>query len=152
MAKKRKRRSKDNFIRNVLIVFGSMLVILIGMLIIYNITSDELKYKDFENVSSYEEVKNISDQKYLLYFYSDSCPYCQQIKAASLNFFDENKDELPVYMLDADRIRGSKDSLNLPFGESLSSTPTLMVVENGIITQFLVGTVEIQNYYDNYGK
>lgn len=55
-------------------------------------------------------------------------------------------------MLDADRIRGSKDSLNLPFGESLSSTPTLMVVEYGIITQFLVGTVEIQNYYEEYNK
>lgn len=43
MTKKRRRRSKDNFIRNVLIVFGSMFVLLIGMLIIYNTTSDELK-------------------------------------------------------------------------------------------------------------
>jgi hypothetical protein len=152
MAKKRKRRSKDNFIRNVLIVFGSMFVLLIGMLINYNITSDKLKYKYFEHVSSYEEVKNISNQKYLLYLHSDSCHFCQQVKSTSLNFFYENKDELPVYMLDTDRIRGSKDILNLPFGEILNSTPTLIIVENGIITQFLIGTVEIQNFYNEYIK
>jgi len=53
-------------------------------------------------------------------------------------------------LLDADRIRGSKDSLNLPYGESLKSTPTLMVVQNGIIIDFLVGTIEITEYYDGF--
>jgi hypothetical protein len=59
-------------------------------------------------------------------------------------------DTLPVYMMDADRINGSKDSLNLPPGASLRSTPTLMLVENGIITKFLVGTEEITTFYNGY--
>ncbi|MGS0973281.1 MAG: thioredoxin family protein [Candidatus Izemoplasmataceae bacterium] len=92
----------------------------------------------------------MQDETYLLYFYSETCPYCNQIKDRSLNFFEEHKDELPVYLLDADRIRGSKDSLNLPYGESLKSTPTLMVVQNGIIIDFLVGTIEITEYYDGF--
>jgi len=150
MKRRKKRRNSDKFIRNVLITFGIVLSSLVALLVIINITSDDLKYKDFPKISSYEDVNQIQDETYLLYFYSETCPYCNQIKDRSLNFFEEHKDDLPVYLLDADRIRGSKDSLNLPFGESLKSTPTLMVVQNGIIIDFLVGTIEITEYYDGF--
>ncbi len=150
MKRRKKRRNSDKFIRNVLITFGIVLSSLVALLVILNITSDDLKYKDFPKISSYEDVNQIQDETYLLYFYSETCPYCNQIKDRSLNFFEEHKDDLPVYLLDADRIRGSKDSLNLPFGESLKSTPTLMVVQNGIIIDFLVGTIEITEYYDGF--
>jgi thiol-disulfide isomerase/thioredoxin len=152
MKRRKKRRNSDNFIRNVLIVFGIVLSSLIAMVIFFNITSDDLKYKDFPKIGSYEEVNQIQDETYLLYFYSETCPYCNQIKNRSLNFFEEHKDDLPVYLLDADKIRGSKDSLNLPFGESLKSTPTLMIVQNGIIIDFLVGTIEITDYYDGFSQ
>lgn len=150
MKRRKKRRNSDKFIRNAFIIFGIVLSSLVALLVILNITSDDLKYKDFPKISSYEEVNQIQDETYLLYFYSETCPYCNQIKDRSLNFFEEHKDDLPVYLLDADRIRGSKDSLNLPFGESLKSTPTLMVVQNGIIIDFLVGTIEITEYYDRF--
>ena len=150
MKRRKKRRNSDKFIRNAFIIFGIVLSSLVALLVILNITSDDLKYKDFPKISSYEEVNQIQDDTYLLYFYSETCSYCNQIKDRSLNFFEEHKDDLPVYLLDADRIRGSKDSLNLPFGESLKSTPTLMVVQNGIIIDFLVGTIEITEYYDGF--
>jgi thiol-disulfide isomerase/thioredoxin len=148
--KKRKQKSKDNFIKKVSIVFAALLGIMTVTVVILNQTSDTLDYKSFQAVDSYEKVNEIEDQKFSLYFYSESCGACQSIKNTSLSFFDDNRDNLPVYMLDASTIRGSRDSLDLPQGESLTSTPTLMIVEYGVIVQFLVGTVEIQDYIDNY--
>lgn len=144
------RKSSDNLIRNILIVFGSIFTILIVSLIIFNVTSEELKYSDFKEVKSYNEISTIQDQKYLLYFYSESCGACQSIKTQSLNFFNENEKDLPVYMIDANRISGTKDSLDLPESKTLTSTPTLMVVENGIIIKFLVGTEEIALFYNEF--
>lgn len=148
--KKRKQKSKDNFIKKVSIVFAALLGIMTVTVVILNQTSDTLDYKSFQEVDSYEKVNEIEDQKFSLYFYSESCGACKSIKNSSLSFFDDNRDNLPVYMLDASTIRGSRDSLDLPQGESLTSTPTLMIVEYGVIVQFLVGTVEIQDYIDNY--
>ena len=150
--KRKRKSSKDTFLKKALVSFGVIFAILVGSLIFANATSDALDYKDFEILDAYEDVRKIEDEKYLLYFYSEACVYCQQIEQVSLNFFEENKENLPVYLIDADRVRGSKDSLNIPYGESLKSTPTLMVVENYQITKFLVGTEEIKDYYENYNK
>lgn len=152
MMYKKKKRNSDNFIRNVVIGFGSIFTVLILSIILINSSSEELKYNDFQEVKSYNQIESIQAQKFLLYFYSESCGACQKIKTQSLNFFDEYKNELPVYMMDASSISGSMDSLVLPPGDVLNSTPTLMVVENGVIVNFYVGTEEIGSYYNEFSK
>lgn len=147
---RKKHRKSDHFFRNVLIGFGTIFLTLIVLIIVFEASSEELKYSSFDEINNYDDIYSIDDQKFLLYFYSESCGACQNIKTSSLSFFKQYEDDLPVYMMDATRIKGSKDILILPFGEELTSTPTLMVVENGIITEFYIGTVEISNFYSSF--
>ena len=60
-----KRKSSDKFVTKIIIGFGVAFVVLVAALLIYNAT--KLKYEDFEHVTSFSEVLNQTEDKYLVY-------------------------------------------------------------------------------------
>ena len=129
-----KRKSSDKFVTKIIIGFGVAFVVLVAALLIYNAT--KLKYEDFEHVTSFSEVLNQTEDKYLVYYYSESCGYCKQIKDEVLDFATENNGNLKVYLVDAYDVDGTTIP---PF---TGGTPTMALVEDGSITDSFTGAVQ----------
>lgn len=150
MAKTYKKK-QDNFLRNVLIGFGSIFVILFAVMVYFNIT--ELKYDDFEQVGTYDDVDNMEEDLYAVYYYSLSCGVCTTIKADILQFAEENALGMKVYMLGHEETSeifpGAKQLITGPEGEKLTSTPTLMIFKDGELIEFVVGNPYIPQFIDD---
>jgi thioredoxin-related protein len=110
----------------------------------------ELEYNDFEFLSHFDNALLKEEATYLLYFYSETCGHCQNIKVDVLQFINEHQDTIKVYLVDARTVEGSHLSLDLGDGETLSGTPTLVVVEGGTVTEYFVGTPDILGYIETY--
>jgi len=143
------RKKEDNFLRNVLIIFGSVFVILMGVMIYYNITA--LDYDDFEQVGSYNNVETQSEDIYAVYYYSTTCGACAAIKEDILKFAKENEFGMKVYLmsyqetLDID----GRSFIIKPDGEALgSSFPGLLIYSDGEMVEYLGGTTEINDFMD----
>ena len=146
MAKSKSLRKKqDKFLLKVGLVFGGIFAVLIAALLIYNAVSPKLDYSDFEHVTVWEEMETQEEEKYLLYYYSESCYYCKQIKDVVLDFTQENQADAKVYLMDAGNMTGTR-----PFesGALGTRTPTLHVVVDGEIVQTVEGTAAILDVFD----
>lgn len=145
------RKKEDNFLRNVLIVFGSVFVILLGVMIYYNITA--LDYDDFEQLGTYDVIAEQDEELYAVYYYSTSCGACASIKEKLLKFAKENELGMKVYLMGYEvTFEDEQDSRDLiigPAGEELTSFPTLMVYQDGEMIEFLVNTTNITNFMDD---
>ena len=156
MAKTYKKK-QDNFLRNVLIGFGSVFVVLFAVMLYFNIT--ELKYDDFEQVGTYDDVAKMPEDVYAVYYYSTSCGACNTIKSTVLDFAEENALGLKVYMLGHEQtsevIPGARSRILDPAGPTetttgyLSSTPTLIVFQDGEIIEFIIGGNNIPDFIES---
>lgn len=149
MAKKH-RKKEDNFLRNVLIIFGSVFVILMGVMIYYNITA--LDYDDFEQLGEYSEVAIQDEDLYAVYYYSTSCGACASIKEEILKFAKENELGMKLYLLGYEvtaRDNVARALIVGPNDETLSSFPTLMIYQDGEMIEFLVNTTNITAFMDD---
>lgn len=142
MAKKKSSLSRSNgdkFLLKVSLIFGGVFVVLIAALLIYNATKVTHEYEDFDAITDFSEVLKQDEDKYLIYYYSESCGYCQQIKDTVLDFAFENNADMKVYLVDAYNVEGDTN----PF-EGLG-TPSMFVVEDGAITATFRGASDIPN-------
>ena len=71
-----------------------------------------------------DEVFEQPDEKYLVYFYQDSCPYCQQFKP-TIEAYQKQENALPVYFVNLEKPEEQKtwDELNI------RGTPTIFMIE-----------------------
>lgn len=150
MAKKH-RKKEDNFLRNVLIGFGSIFVVLFAVMLYFNIT--ELKYEDFQEVGTYDDMDNMPEDVYAVYYYSTGCSVCATIKTEVLKFADENAAGLKVYMMGYEKtseiIPGSRLDVEGPDGEKLTSFPALIIFKDGQIIDWIGGGIDIPNFIDD---
>ncbi len=105
------------------------------------------EYSDFNSLNDYNEVLS-QDSSYLVYYYNITCGACARIKDTVLEFAADNTTEYNFYLLHSPDVTGDRQTI-LFEGESLASTPTLMVIENGVIIGFYNGTIEIGDYLDS---
>lgn len=148
MAKKMRKKNEDKFLKNIIIGFCVATAVLILAVILYGVFSNELKYDDFEQVGNYQLITTMDDASYAVYLYSEECPACKGIKTQVLEFADNNKSNLPLYLMDTAQTSGYPEYVVGPAGESLTSTPTLMVIQDGVMTQFIVGADQITSFFD----
>jgi thiol-disulfide isomerase/thioredoxin len=137
------KKKQDNFLRNALIVFGSIFMVLTVVFIVSSM--NELKYDDFEHLQTYEEFDNKPEQKYAVYLYSEECGYCIQIKNKLLNFADSNESDLKVYFIDIYSVSGN--STVLP--SQVTGTPSLIVIEDGNVVDVFGGSEDIPAFIDD---
>lgn len=109
-----------------------------------------LNYSDFDFVADYATALSQAEELYLLYFYSEQCSHCINLKEEALTFFEDNSTSIKVYLLDAGNTIGNYKSIDLGNDETLIGTPTLILVKDGVVYEYFVGTYEIAEFFTEY--
>ncbi len=109
----------------------------------------QFDYELFNNqhLTSYSEILDIEVERYLVYYYLETCPNCIEIKDTVLSWaFTKNINELyfvnGASVIDPDNIPTELQILS-------SGTPTLIVMNNGIFTdEYYSGKDAILGYIE----
>jgi len=141
--KKGYKRSNDRFLAYLLVGFAGVIVSLVLGLIIYNVVNPSLDYDSFDHITSFQSVATQPEDEYIVYYYSESCSYCQQIKDRVLNFADDNPAGVKVYLFDAFEATGVNNISDPLSGQTMSGTPSLITVVNGTIVHMAPGYVNV---------
>ena len=145
-----KRKGNDKFITYLLVGFAVIILSLVIGLIVNNIVNPELDYDSFDQVTNFQQIHQQDEDEYFVYWYSESCYYCTQIKNQVMGFADSNNADVKVYMMDAANTDGYKQFVIDPAtGEPLGGTPAMIAVRNGEIVDIAPGYIEIPNLIDD---
>jgi len=144
MAKSSLSTGNDKFLLTVIIGFAAVIVALVVGLVIYNNSHVELTYDNFDHITNMYNIENQSEGTYLVYYYSESCSHCNDIKSQVLDFASDNNANIHMYFLDAYAISGNDRVVTDPnTSAQMTGTPTLITVVNGQITHLAIGTDEV---------
>ena len=108
-------------------------------------TREELDYSDFSEhlLSSYNDAETREDERYVVYYYGDSCGHCVKVKQDVLHFFN-TFELLPFYILE---VQDTPDSSSL---EEFRGTPTMFIMADGEVLDSYVGSVDIYDFFEEY--
>lgn len=130
----------DKFVTKVLVGFAVVFVVLVASLLIYNGTKKVYAYEDYTMVTNFAEMKTQTEEKYVIYYYSEYCGFCNDIKDNVLSFGEANEEGVKLYLMDAAQMTGTTPfDVNSPY----RATPSMHIVVNGEITSSYSGAVEI---------
>lgn len=94
------------------------------------------------------DVFNIEEGKYYVYFTKKDCPYCEMLEPI-IEYYTFNYNEPKIYFVDGDQCEGldifvkEDDDANSISGYTLPGVPSILVVENGELKKSLSGTEPI---------
>lgn len=144
----------SNFGITILIGFGSLLVILLGIYIGLEITT-KTEYEDFDAITSYQSILDQEEDTYLVYWYGANCSHCALIKDQVIKFANKNDEKIKVYFIDSSTATGVAN-LEHPTNSELkmTGTPTMIVVKDGAVADMIVGSEDIPELLNliNAGK
>ena len=112
----------------------------------------ELDYSITENHQIiWNDILSKSESRYMVYFYSEYCAYCKQVKQDILSFYSKNIDDL--YFLDVVKEKATyKSNDGLLIGTKkiddfyIFGTPFLVEITNFTVTNWYAGVDAIQLY------
>ncbi|PKL01221.1 MAG: hypothetical protein CVV56_02965 [Tenericutes bacterium HGW-Tenericutes-1] len=149
----KKKNSEQALLLTIVGIIGAVLLI-VGAVFIYDLATDTGSYDDFEHIEAYDSIlvnvddQNVAYQDYLVYFYSDDCSNCIEIKRDVLKLSEKiNGEEKIVFFVNASTVKetvtGDKaeflDDVNL----SSIRTPMLISVVNGEFLESFTGTTNV---------
>lgn len=98
-----------------------------------------------QHLTEYDQLLDITSERYLVYYYSDTCQSCTDIKNQVISWaFTKNVDE--IYLINSNTVT---DPNIIPTDLQIlsSGTPLLIVMNNGVFTQeYYLGKDDIQDY------
>jgi len=139
-------QKKDNRFRNIVIGIVGAIVLLTLVLVIINAVSPS----PLAEANVYKYAKEVygerSDDEYLIYFYSETCTYCQQLQQSSEFKSYIANPEIPLYKLDV---------LNIPDNiirkANITGTPTIVHMRKNAKGKYeIVRTVSALDNIRNY--
>jgi thioredoxin-related protein len=106
-------------------------------------TDTGLDYSAFSDkiLTSYSDAEDKSHNKYILYYYSETCSYCNDIKQEILTFF-QDFELLDYYLLDV----GSDSVTDTSQFTEFTGTPSLFFIADGELYDKYVGTSAIRDF------
>lgn len=106
-----------------------------------------LDYSDFEDVRqlSYDAGETKENERYILYYYSENCGHCSDVKQEILTFF-QTFDHLNVYLLDT----GAEEVKDVSRYDEFVGTPSLFIIADGEVIESYVGSQEIRSFIESY--
>ena len=136
---------QDNFIRNILLGFGGVIVALAIALFAVEVNSPQ--YDDFDHLTSFQAIDRQAEDQYLVYYYSETCGYCSEIKDTVLKFAKNNKADLKVYIIEAGPAISGVNNIVNPNdpNDLMDGTPSLVTVVDGRIVDLNSGATDIPN-------
>ncbi|MEC9485699.1 MAG: thioredoxin family protein [Candidatus Izemoplasma sp.] len=132
-----------NTLKGALIIFFSLL------LVACEETSDGLDYEMFRSniYTSYDEVENITPNRYIVYYYSETCSHCNDVKQEILSFF-KTYEGLDFYLMNV----ASKDVNDSSQFSEFRGTPSLFIIAQGAVVETYVGTTQVRAFIDEYSN
>lgn len=126
----------------VLIGFGSVIVILIGVFL--GLEMLKLDYDDFDQITSYQRILDQEEDQYIVYWYGSSCSHCALIKDQVLEFADDNNENIKVYMINSSNATGVAN-LEHPDDPdiAMTGTPTMIIIKDGAVADMVIGSEDI---------
>ena len=127
------------------------LIFLLVLVLVVTLTActpepvEELDYSSFEEhlISSYDEATYQNQNKYIVYYYSQNCGHCVEVKEDILEFFD-NYDALPFYIFN---ISDADDVSDL---DEFVGTPTVFVMSDNKVSESYIGSTNIYSFIAEY--
>jgi thiol-disulfide isomerase/thioredoxin len=139
-----KRSREDKFLTYLILGFAGVIVALVLGLVVYNLFSNEPEYEDFDHINSFYSITSQDEDQYLVYYYSETCGYCTQIKPRILNFAASNDLGIKVYLMDAQVAYSTSFPIYDPdTNAQMTGTPSLITVVDGEIVHMAPGYLEV---------
>ena len=133
-----KRNSNDKFLSYVLIGFAITFFVILISMVLFNTFNESLE------VSNLTEM---NESEYLVYFYSDTCPACIDIKDEVAAFANNNNAGIKLYYLDSHDV-SSTDYQYLLDTYGVGGTPAMLTIVDGVVVDVLSGNIEIPQVFD----
>ena len=114
-----------------------------------------LDYSTFSthHLTTYQQVLDIEENQYILYYYLDNCPHCNLVKEDFLEWaFTRNYSE--IYFMNGSNVIQVTDPDNIPTELTIlnSGTPILLVMSNGEFTdEYYSGSEDLIQYLFTIG-
>lgn len=143
------------------VIVGIILAVLAIVLVafIYDTLTVSRSYDDFTKIDKYEAILTQKDDSsvqipdYLVYFYSDTCTNCQEIKQDVLKLADRlEKNGTVIFfvntasMTDIDTF---KDPFLIEINESAMRTPMVISVVNGQFYEKFLGSDDVIQIFED---
>jgi len=112
----------------------------------------KIKNEYILKIKNKNDVFNLAQKKYCVYFSKKDCPYCEMIEPVIENHILKYSSSFPIYFIDAEAC------MNLGIfvseetkvdGYSFQGVPALLVIEQDRLISSLSGIEEIQDYLSN---
>lgn len=131
----------------VLYALVGLFVFLIGAFIVASIANAPISYND-DRLELVEDWLSFQSQARgegveMIYHYSETCSFCEQIRNDILGFAIRNEMDIPVYIADTNNQALSQTSMFAP--AQISGTPTVSIFVDGNLVDQLVGVTPILN-------
>lgn len=149
-----KKRNSEMLLLKVIVGLIGVVLLIVGVAYLYQTIVDVGDYTDWTAVDKYADVLALEDadgnalSDYAVYFYSDSCTHCAEIKEDALRLVKRiNADGDVIFFVNTANITASddysKDDLLVAIGQSSLLTPMLVVVSNGAFQEAVTGSAAV---------
>jgi thiol-disulfide isomerase/thioredoxin len=159
-AKGFKKQSGEQILLKTIVGIIVTVVFIVLAVFVYDLLTVSASYDDYTEITKYNEVLTQKDatqtqlQDYIVYFYSDSCAACNDIKPEALKLVkDINADGNVVFFVDTAAVTeatpGDRDALLAAIDKSSIQTPMVIVVVNGVFYEYKLGTTDVLALLEN---
>jgi hypothetical protein len=159
-AKGFKKQSGEQILLKTIVGIIVTVVFIVLAVFVYDLLTVSASYDDYTKITKYNEVLTQKDatqtqlQDYLIYFYSDSCAACNEIKPDALKLVNDiNEDGNVVFFVDSAAITeatpGDRDALLAAIDESSIRTPMVIAVVDGVFYRTYVGSTAVIELLDS---
>ncbi len=149
----KKKNSEQALLLTIVGIIG-LVILVVAAVFIYDLATDTGSYEDFTHIESYDLILNQLDSEnvlledYLVYFYSDNCPNCLEIKKEALKLAEKIDGKIvPVFFVNASTLKetvtGDKDDFLDIINLSSIRTPMVISVASGDFKEVYTGTTNV---------
>lgn len=148
-----KKRTPEQTLLNIIVGMVLAVVLLVIVAFVYDLATYSGSYDDFTAVSNYENVIGYEneevtvDDDYLVYFYSDTCDACKEIKNDVLKLGEKiNKDSTRMLIANTSSMEDSEtyfEQFKLDINETNPATPMVVVVTDGEFEEVVIGSTSV---------
>lgn len=138
-----KKQKNDKFLSYILIGFAITFLVVLTSMILFNYFDTTIDYDSFDTVDDYSQIAYQDEDRYLVYWYTETCPACITIKQEVLDFADSNVEGIKVYFMDATKTTGTNNIAQM------TGTPSMLTVVNGVIVDLNSGSISIPETFDD---
>lgn len=130
-----------------LYALAGLFVVLVGVFAVARIFNAPISYND-ERLELVDDWLTFQSQSTgqgveMIYHYSESCSFCEQIRNEILGFAISNEMNIPVYVADMNSQAINQTSMFAP--AEIRGTPTVSILVNGQLANQVVGVDPILN-------